>query len=81
LPGPEASASAEPVIPEKMIELIMLTCARAPFRLPTSALENEKIISVTLPEFIISAMKDKKWYRNQDKARIQVGKKLHSDHI
>ncbi len=57
LPGPEASAMAEPVMPEKMIELTMFTCARAPRRFPTMPAAKSKMIRVTLPVFMISAMK------------------------
>ena len=56
-PGPDASAIAEPVMPEKMMELTMLTCAIAPRFLPTSAEAKLKMIWVTLPEFMTSAMK------------------------
>jgi len=48
---------AEPVMPEKMIELTMLTWACAPRRLPTSAEAKSKMILVTLLVFMISAMK------------------------
>jgi hypothetical protein len=59
LPNPDASARAEPVIPENIIEATTFTCPSAPFRFPTRAFANEKIMFVTLPEFMISAMNTK----------------------
>ena len=47
------------VMPEKMMEATTLTCPSPPRRLPTSAEAKEKIMSVTLPVFMISAMNTK----------------------
>ena len=46
-PIPDASAMAEPVIPEKIREIKTLTWAVPPFRRPSRPLQNEKILSVT----------------------------------
>lgn len=57
LPRPEASAMAEPVMPEKTREARTLTCARPPRKRPTRPMQVPKTYSVILPAFITFAAK------------------------
>ena len=59
IPSPDASATAEPVIPENIRDAMTFTCPRPPFHRPTRTLEKSNILSVTLLEFMIFAAKIK----------------------
>jgi hypothetical protein len=56
-PRPEASAIAEPVIPEKITEANTLTCPNPPLSEPTILLAKLKRRTVIIPSFIILAAK------------------------
>jgi hypothetical protein len=56
-PNPDASASAEPDIPENMSDAMMFTWARLPRTPPTRPEANRKTFSVTVPLFMIFAVK------------------------
>ena len=59
-PKAEASAVADPEIPEKNILETIETCAKPPLICPTKALEKETILSVIPLSFIISPAAIKK---------------------
>ena len=56
---PEASATAEPVMPEKTREMNTFTWAVPPFMRPSRPLQNAKILSVTSPSLSTFAIKTK----------------------
>jgi len=56
MPSPEASATAEPVMPEKMKEATTLTWPIPPLKRPTKPMANSKRRSVTFPVFITFAV-------------------------
>ena len=57
LPRPEASATAEPVMPENTSEASTFTWARPPGKRPTRPLHTPNTYSVILPAFITLAAK------------------------
>ena len=59
LPGPAASASAEPLMPEKITLARMLTWASPPRKRPTSMSAKPYMRSVRLAAFMISAARMK----------------------
>ena len=56
-PMPDASAMAEPVMPENIMLATTLTCASPPRMWPTIAPANSKILLVIPPAFITRAVK------------------------
>ena len=59
-PSPPASATAEPLMPEKTIDATMFAWPRPPGIEPTHAEQARKIFRVTPPVFIILAARMKK---------------------
>ena len=59
-PSPPASATADPLMPEKTIDATTLACPRPPGIEPTQAEQARKIFRVTPPVFISLAARMKK---------------------
>ena len=56
-PGPAASASALPLMPEKITLTRISTCARPPRMRPTNTRQKSKMRSLTVPAFMMLAAK------------------------
>ncbi len=71
-PTPDVSAIADPDIPEKMIEVRILTWLKPPGKWPTSLFAKSNIRKVILPWFMICAARIKNGTAKRVKLRVPL---------